>query len=319
MSGPQATAGPSGRTLVIVNPRSGSGATGRAWKWVSAKLRDVFGAVEVEHTRGPRDAERIAREGVRAGIERLIVVGGDGTVSEVVTGLLSAGLGSYAELGVVPCGTGGDLLRTYGLPRDVDGALERLARGKASPVDAGRVDYLDSTGRPARAYFLNVASAGMSGLTSALVNRAPKVLGGRLSFLVGVVHSILTYQSAPVSIHADGSLVYEGRLVLATAANGRYFGGGMHIAPKAVPDDGLLDLVIIPQLSRARLLTKLPSLYRGTHVEHPAVVFRRARRIDIDAERGAVWLELDGEPLGQLPATFEVLPGAIQLIGAEVP
>ncbi len=314
MSGSQAPSGASRRTLVIANPRSR--ATGRVWNRVQAKLRDALGPVEVEQTRGPRDAERIAREGVRAGIQRLIVVGGDGTVSEVVTGLLSAGLGGYAELGVVPCGTGGDLLRSYGLPRDIDGALERLVRGKARPVDAGRVDYFDSTGGPARAYFLNVASAGMSGLTTALVNRAPKVLGGRLSFLIGVVRSILSYASVPVSVRADGALVYEGPLILATAANGQYFGGGMHIAPHAKPDDGLLDLVIIPHVSRAKLLRKLPSLYRGTHLLNPAVKFSRARRIVIDAEPRSVWLEIDGEPLGQLPATFEVLPGAIQLIGA---
>ncbi len=316
-SGTASASPPSRRTLVIVNPRSQNGATGRRWRGIEQTVRAALGPVEVEPTRGPRDAERIAREGVRAGCERVLVAGGDGTLSEVVTGLLSADLGGYAEVGVLPCGTGGDFPRMLGLPRQLDRALQLLSRGKVRPIDAGRADYVDSTGRSARAYFLNVASFGITGLASALVNRAPKALGGRVSFLVGTVASIARYESAPVSIRVDGTLVHDGRLILGTAANGSYFGGGMRIAPEAKPDDGLLDVIVISHLSKPRLLTSLPSLYRGSHLRHQAVSFHRGRRIEVEAAPGAVWLELDGEPLGQLPATFEVLPGAIQLIGAE--
>ena len=114
------------RTLVIVNPHSRGGVTGRRWQALERRLREVLGALEVEPTRRARDAERIAREGVRAGIERLVVVGGDGTLGEVATGLLSAGLGGYAELGLLPLGTGGDFSRTLGVPADVEGALRSI-------------------------------------------------------------------------------------------------------------------------------------------------------------------------------------------------
>jgi len=226
------------QTLVIVNPRSRNGATGRHWERVRRKLLGALGSFDVERTRGPRDAERIAREAVRAGVERVVVAGGDGTLSEVVSGLLGAGLGDRAEIGLLPLGTGGDFARTLGLPRDLDAAIACIAAGRPRRIDAGRVDYLDEHSREATAYFANVTSLGISGLTVQLVNRTTKVFGGTLSFLVGTVRSIARYRCPDVSVRVDGRIVHQGPLTLATAANGRYFGGGMQVAPEARTDDG---------------------------------------------------------------------------------
>lgn len=303
------------RVLVVVNPTSRHGAAGRRFDALERRLRAGLGAdFEVARTRAPRDAERIAREGARAGAELLVVVGGDGTVSEVVSGLLSAGLGESARIGLVPFGTGGDLSRTLGIPRDPDAAIARLLEGEVRRLDAGRVRYLDRRGREATAWFLNIASLGLSGLVTELVNAAPKRLGGRLSFLIGTVRAIARWQSARVSLRVDGELLHDGPLDLAAAANGRYFGGGMHVAPRARPDDGLLDVVVVPRLGKARLLAKLPLIYRGSHLDRPEVGFARARRVEADAEPGRVWIELDGEPLGTLPATIEILPGAVRFV-----
>jgi YegS/Rv2252/BmrU family lipid kinase len=303
------------RTLVIVNPRSRGGATGRRWTQLETRLREALGPLEVEHTQAPRHAERIAREGVRAGVERVLVAGGDGTLSEVATGLLAAGLGGYAVLGLLPLGTGGDFARSLGVPADLDGALAGLAAGKARPVDAARVEYCDDAGRTRTRYLVNVASLGVSGLVTQLVNRAPKLLGGRLSFLIGTLRALVRWRCRPVTLKVDGQVVFEGPIVLATAANGRYFGGGMLVAPQARLDDGLLDVVVVPELSRLALLRKLPRIYAGTHLEDPATRLHRGRTLEAVAEAGSVPLEVDGEPLGTLPLRVEVLPGALSMIG----
>jgi YegS/Rv2252/BmrU family lipid kinase len=306
-----------GRALVILNPASRSGATGRRWQAAERMLRDAIGDFEVEATRGPRDAERIAREAVRAGVERLIVAGGDGTTSEVASGLLSAELAGYAQLALLPLGTGGDLARTLGVPRELGAAVELLRKGATRTVDAGCIICRDRKGAPRRSYFLNVASFGISGLVDELVNQAPKALGGRISFLIGTLRALARYRSPEVSLSVDGELVFRGPLVLAAAANGRFFGGGMRVAPDAEPDDGDLDVVVVNAASKLRLLAELPSIYRGTHIENPAVSVHRGRHVEAEAAPGEVWVDVDGEALGTLPASIELLPGAITLFGVD--
>jgi YegS/Rv2252/BmrU family lipid kinase len=309
------------RTLVVVNPASRGGATRRQFERLLPQVREALGACEVEWTRGPRDAERIAREAVRAGVERVIVAGGDGTLSEVATGILAADLGGYAELGVLPLGTGGDLRRTLGVPAQPAAALAAIAAGKATRLDAGRATFCDRAGREARVHFVNIASLGISGLTTELVNRAPKALGGRVSFLLGTLRSIVSYRADahPVELVLDGEVIHRGPLVLAAAANGRYFGGGMQVAPGARPDDGLLEVVAIPGFAKLRLLAELPKIYRGTHLAVPGVLSRRGRVLEARPLGGEPpWVEIDGEPLGRLPARFEVLPGALAFVGCRL-
>jgi YegS/Rv2252/BmrU family lipid kinase len=308
------------RTLVVVNPASRGGATRKRFGALEPRIRAVLGDCDVEWTRGPRDAERIAREAVRAGVERVVVAGGDGTVSEVATGILAAGLGGYAEIAILPLGTGGDLRRTLGVPGEVEAALAAIAAGGARTIDAGRVSYTDRRGAPATVYFVNIASFGISGLTTELVNRAPKSFGGRVSFLIGTLRGIASYRAAahPVELRVDGALAHRGPVALATAANGRWFGGGMHVAPEARPDDGLLDVVVIPGMSKWKLVKELPALYGGRHVHVPGVLSLRGKTLAAAPIDGGEppWIEVDGEPLGRLPATFEIVPGALRLAGA---
>jgi YegS/Rv2252/BmrU family lipid kinase len=303
------------RTLVIANPRSRNRAASRRLKSLEAKLRSALGPLDIECTRAPRDAERIAREGVRSGIERIIVAGGDGTLSEVVTGLLSAQLGDYAVIGLLPLGTASDFARGLGQPPDVDAAIERLAAGKTLRADAGRVTYRTDDRQEVTGYFANVASFGLSGVVDELVNRTTKVFGGRMSYMIGTVRGIARYRSGPVSISVDGELVFDGPLSVAAVANGPYFGGGMRVAPNARIDDGLFDWVIVPGMSRCALLRKFPLLYRGSHIRDPQILQGRGRVIEACGVAGPIRLDVDGESLGVLPARFELLPGAITLIG----
>jgi len=309
------------RTLVIVNPRSRIGVTKRRWRALEAKLRSALGSLDVAFTLRPRDAERIAREGVRAGIERIVVAGGDGTISEVTTGLLSAELAGYASVGILPLGTGCDFARSIGLPRDLDAAIESLADGSTRSVDVGRVTCLDDEKRERTSYFANIASFGISGVIDQIVNDSSKLLGGRISFLLGTLRGLSRYRSEAVSIRVDGELIFEGPLVLATAANGRFFAGGMPVAPNAQLDDGQFDIVVIPELSKHRrlgalaLATKLPQFYRGSHLRIPQVRQARGRVIEAQALGGRVPVDVDGEQRGSLPARFEILPDALTLFG----
>jgi diacylglycerol kinase (ATP) len=302
---------------VIVNPRSRNGAAGRRWGALEPKLQAELGAFESELTRGPRDAERIAREGVRAGIERVIVAGGDGTLNEVASGLLAAGLGGYAQIGVLPLGTGGDFARSAGVPPKMADAIAALKDAKPRAIDAGRIRHRDGAAQETTSYFVNVASFGISGLIDTLVNQTSKRFGGKASFLAGTLKALARYRAVPVTVRVDGKLLHDGPLLIAAAANGRWFGGGMNIAPEARLDDGLLDIVLLRDHPKAKLISKLPLLYSGRHIDDPICSFLRGREIEAEAEPGAVLLDIDGEPLGSLPARIEIIPQALWLIGSE--
>ena len=304
-------------TLAIVNPRSGNGATGRRWSHVEQRLREALGSFDVVHTRAPRDAERIAREAALSGVARLIVAGGDGTASEVASGVLAADLAGSPQVAVLPLGTGGDFARTIRTPRDLATAIGRLRRGETRELDAGRIRFRGRDGSECVSHFINVASLGITGLTVELMQRAPRLLGGTASYLIGALRSIRRHECQPVRLRVDGEVVHDGPLVFAAIANGSYFGGGMHVAPTSRPDDGVLDVVIVSEMSKLELLANLPSLYRGTHLSHPAVSVHRGREIVAEAEPGEVLLDVDGEPLGSLPAHVVCLPGAITLFGVD--
>ncbi len=300
-------------TLAIVNPFSRDGATGRRFAAVERRLREALGPLEVELTRGPRDAERLAREAVRAGVERLIVAGGDGTLSEVATGLLGAGLGAYARIGILPFGTGGDFVKTLGVPRDLERAIACIAEGKLRRVDAYRVTLRDDAGRERTVYGLNITSIGISALVVTLAERSPRFVGGSGAFLLGALRAIARHRSEPVRISVDGEILHDGPLILATAANGRWFGGGMLVSPAAHCDDGRLDVFTVGGLSRAQLLVKLTQLYRGTHLKDGAARTARGRVFEALGPP-SVRVEVDGEPLGSLPARVEILEGALSLL-----
>jgi diacylglycerol kinase (ATP) len=306
------------RTLLVVNPASRAGATERRFASIERQLREALGDYDLAWTKGPRDAVRIAREAATAGYARLLVGGGDGTASEIATGLLGAGRNEDVTLGFLPLGTGGDLLRTLGVPRSLGGALEILRAGQTREIDAGRLDYTDDAGQRAQTFFVNETSAGLAGLVAQLVTRATKSLGATGSFLLGTLRGLARYQPHAARVRVDGELAHAGPLVLATASNGRYFGGGMYVAPHASLADGLFHAVIIPGMSKPELLRRLPSLYAGKHLGAPGVRELLGRVVEVEPLASeAHRFECDGEPLGSSPLRAEVVPRALRVIAPE--
>jgi len=306
-------------TVVIVNPESNGGRTRKRWPSLEGRLREAVGPLDVVETDGPGGSERAAREAAHAGAARIVVVGGDGSLSEAATGILDEGFGDRVALGWLPMGTGCDFGRSVGVSRDPDAALASLARGLRRRVDVGTITFEGEGGVERTRSFLNVASFGLSGLTDLHVARAGRSFGPTAAFLIGSLRAIRDYEPPLVSIDVDGERVFEGEVAMVVAANGRYFGSGMKIAPEAEVDDGVLSVLIVSWMSKPRLVANLPSLYRGAHVAHPSVTVRSGKHVEARSLRGDALLDVDGEPLGALPAAFEIVPSALELFGVERP
>jgi len=258
----------------------------------------------------PGHLAELAREAVGSGATQLVVVGGDGTVHEVVDGLLNAELGSSVELAVLPLGTGRDFARSLRIPRRLDAAIEVARSGHVRTIDAGCATYTTDAGQ-ARAYFANFGGAGISGAIARRANQTTKAFGGRLSFLWATVAAFSRWRPAEMSIEIDGQ-PRRARLLEALAMNGDYTAGGMWIAPKALPDDGGFDVVLIGDFSKREFMTTFPKIYRGRHVSHLKVEIVHARELRVDAP-APLPIVLDGEQPGTTPVRFELVPRALSL------
>ena len=305
--------------LIIVNPASAGGATGESWPGVASEVRRHFGPFEAALTRRGGEAAEIAEREARAGRAFLIACGGDGTVNEVAGGILRAG--ARAELGVLPSGTGGDFRRTIKMPTRAADAARSLREGRARALDAGRVTFTDERGVEGARFFLNVASFGMGGEVirrvkgrAGLPAGASRLLGGKLSFALAALQSAVQFEKPAVRVSLDGGRESQLTVTNFCVANARYFGGGMKIAPKALLDDGLFDVVAVGDMSAPAILINSYRVYLGTHLGMQDVRHARARRVEARPAAGEeVKLEIDGELAGRLPATFEILPGALRV------
>jgi YegS/Rv2252/BmrU family lipid kinase len=309
------------KTVVVVNPLSANGALGRRWDAIARTLTRAIGPFEDVMTQGPRDATRLTRAALAEGADVVVAIGGDGTIHEVANGFFDGDKPVRAEaaLGVVPFGTGGDFRKTADIPNDIDAAAEILRKGARRAIDVGLLEYRkgDHAGEKASCIFINIASFGIGGLVDQIVNTSSKLLGGRATFFLATVRAAMRYKNTPVRLTLDGDEALELTIQNVAVANGRYFGGGMHVAPNAALDDGILDVVAIGDMSFFEMMTSGTRIYKGTHLELPKVVARRARRVEaapIDPAAD-VLLDVDGEAPGALPATFSVLPRALNLVG----
>lgn len=301
-------------TLFIVNPAAGHGRAGRAWGLLRDAALRLLPDSSCAETARPGHASELAREAVLAGATRLIAVGGDGTFSETLEGAMAAPerLRRNVTLGAVPAGSGCDLARHLGYPGDRDGLIDLLARGASRPLDVGRIDYTGLDGSPRRRHFMNIAAFGLAGDVAHRIKASGKPLGGTLSYFFVSLRALFTARAKEVRLLADGKDL-SGRYHLGVLANTSSMGGGMLIAPGTKDDDGLMDLVLVRDMSRLSLARNFPALYKGTHLSSPGITLTALRRLEADAD-GTVYLNIDGEADGRLPAVFEVLPRAINVI-----
>jgi len=307
------------RTVVIVNPNSQGGAAGKDWPHLADKIRRAVPFEEV-FTQAPGDATRLARETLRAGADRVVALGGDGTINEVGNGFFDddgQAIAPAAAMGILPYGTGGDFRKTVKIPKVFDDAVAVLAADHRRTIDVGRLTYTTRDGGTASRMFINIASFGMSGVVDDLVNKSKKRFG-KLSFFAASFKGMLRYDNQRVRLTFDGDEAGALELTINTVAvaNGRYFGGGMFIAPNAEPDDGVFDVVALGDLGVADMIFKSGRLYKGTHLTMKEVSLRRAKVLHAAPcePGGVVELDVDGETPGRLPATFTVVPAALTLV-----
>lgn len=292
-------------TLVLVNPAAGGRRAGPFWE----KLRrsaEGLAAIRIEAPGGAEAARRAVVAAVEAGCERVVAVGGDGTAHLVANAIL--GLGASVTIGVLPAGTGSDLARVLGIPRDPHEAMRRALLGPPVVIDAGRGEA--DTGR---FFFINIASAGIGGLVDEAVNAMPR--RGRTAFLRATLAALWRYTCIPVRVEADGAPFYEGPLFLLAVANGTTFGKGMRIAPEASVTDGLFDLVLVGEVAGLELLRRLPQVYLGRHMRARPVRHTRAREVRLEPLAPLPVFDVDGETYPSGRTTFAVLPGGLRVAG----
>lgn len=309
------------KVAVILNPIAGGGRLTREWPALAAAMRRHFGTFELRETQACGDAERLAIDLAATGFDLIVAAGGDGTASEAADGLLQAATegAGHAELAVIPCGTGKDFARGLGLPRDPDMLIKHIAATPGRKIDAGSISYIDDHGALASRHFINIASLGLSGATDRAVNADKRKgrVAAKALFYWHAVAEFARYRFQEVRITVDDSDPFEAGTALVAVANGKFFGGGMMVAPDAVLDDGLFEIVIVREAGKLGLIRDMRLLYEGRHGGHPAITMLRGRKVVVeplgDTDANAALVDIDGESPGRIPATFEILPGALTL------
>ena len=291
------------RARVICNPSSGGGRSD------VERLRAELGSFEADwvDTGSKEDAIEAAREW-RDGL--LIVAGGDGTINEVVNGLGQAGFPEGVTLALLPSGTGNDLAATLAVPENPDEAGDVIRQGKVRTLDAARVR---STGIGER-FFINVATGGIGAKISDATDRELKSKWGKLSYLRASLEVASSFDVKEVTLHLDGK-EHALRAVNMAVGNCRYAGGGWLAAPKANPEDGFLDVVVIEDVGLKEVLALAPTaLARSDYLDKEGVFSTRAREIRVETRPPGLEFTVDGEVIGDEPAEFSVIPGALKVV-----
>mgnify|MGYP001350198634 CR=1 FL=1 len=296
---------------VIVNPMAGACSTLRKWPRISRLLKHIGLSFDYEYTEGVGHAIELARLAASDGYRYLVAVGGDGTVNEVANGILHSTNSSSTSLGVLSTGTGSDFVRSVGIPWDYTSACSSLTSSRRLLIDVGVVEYR-SSGQTRQRFFVNAAGVGFDAAVVAATERFPKYFGGTIPYLAGLVRTLFGYRNKAAILRV-GDKVEAKRILSVVVANGGYLGGGMHVAPGAEVNDGLLDVVIIGDVGKFETLKTLPMVYKGTHIRHPKVSMEKAAHVTIESPE-RVLVHADGELLGEGPASFRLVPAALSVV-----
>jgi diacylglycerol kinase (ATP) len=308
--------------VVIINPESAGGATRDFWPKIASDLSSQFGAFKPIFTERAGHAKDLAADAARNNIKLIIACGGDGTISEVANGIMSSG--KSAELGILPSGTGGDLIKTLGISARPRQAARTLREGRTRVIDIGRVTFINDHDAQEVRYFVGVASFGMSADVIERVKaegndwlpvKVPRWLSGRVAYGTSMLKTAFQSTATRAIVQLDSSHETHLSVTNLCVANARYFGGGMKIAPDAKLTDGQFDVITIGDLGPFKILRNSPRLYLGAHLSMDEVSHCLAKKVSVrPAEKNAeVGLEVDGELCGRLPAIFQILPQALRV------
>jgi diacylglycerol kinase (ATP) len=250
----------------------------------------------------------LARRAADDGAELLVVVGGDGSVHEVVNGIAQR---DGVEIAVIPRGTGWDFARSLALPHALDAAIRVALEGRTRTIDLGRASYRAWAGGDEQSWFANVGSVGMSGAIAQRANDTTKAFGGKISYVWATFAVFARWSSSEIEVTVDEER-RRARMHDVIVSNGAFLGGGMKICPDAQPDDGVFDVLLIGDLAKRDLLLTMPKIFRGTHLPHPKAELLRGSQVAVDASE-PLPIELDGEQPGTTPARFELVPRALRV------
>lgn len=302
------------KVFYVVNPASRAGRTRRLWYENLKKAECYTPDMRWFFTEGPLHAVEIARNAADNGYGKIVSVGGDGTLNEVVNGIMQSSKRDKVLLGVISLGTGSDFIKTLGIPQNVDEMFNSVARGKPLKIDVGICRFTDHSGKNSERYFLNIADAGIGGETVAKVNSTTKIFGGFASFLYGTLSTLIFYKNKKVKYTIDSETAEE-MITMLVVANGRFFGGGMQIAPEAELNDEYFDVIVVKEAGLLDFLKYGTFIYRGVKITgDDRVRYIRAKRVTASSEE-EVLIDVDGEQPGRLPASFEIISSAISVIG----
>ncbi len=306
------------KTQVIVNPESNKGKTRKRWKDIQEALKSFLKEFKCEFTEKPFQAIEISRAAIKEGTELIVGVGGDGTMNEIANGFYENReiINPETALGIVPSGTGCDFTRSLNIPLGLKNALKVITQAPSSLIDIGRATFKANSGEEQERYFLNVADFGIGGEVVKKVNEN-RMERKASSYLKCLLSTFIAYKSKRLRIKIDDDELPIDEYMIGAVSNGRIFGKGMKIAPEAELDDGLFDVVLIRGMKLFEFLRNVWKIYAGSHLSHPKILLIRGRKTEVFPAEGQedVLIELDGEQLGMLPATFEIVPSSIFVKG----
>lgn len=285
---------------LIVNPRSNQGYAAKNLEMLLPEMQATWPNLRVFETQHKHHATELAREQIGQGASIIIVMGGDGTLNEVVNAL---GEHSETPLGILPCGSGNDTAKSFGWTDDGKSQIRRLLNARVKMIDLGLV-----VSKTQKRYYLNVASCGISAVIAKSMREQERKTGASLAYYWQTLKAIWSYKPTHIRVNIDGKNIQHPHCSLLAFANGQYFGGGMQIAPGARLDDGRFDEIAVSKMGLSFFLRHGLSVYRGKHLDLPQVYKMRGHKAFVESlSKGPVYIEADGEDAGELPARFEIL------------
>jgi len=303
------------KIYIVVNPVSANKTTAREWPLYEKALSDAGFEFDAVLTEYPGHAAELTRKALKLGYKTIMSVGGDGTMNEVVNGFFDNDrlIDENSRLIVFSRGTGCDFIRTLGINKNIEDLLAILKRNREKQIDVGRLSLVSAEGNMSVKYFLNIADIGIGAETADRVNKNSKRLSGFLSFMLGTLSTVVLYKNQNFEVVIDDNIHLNGIMNSVIVANGKYFGGGMMVAPDAVMDDGVFDIIILGNLSKPDIIKSFPLIYKGKHMNHPKLKYYRGSKIKVTSG-GKGLIEVDGEIPGRADAVFELMPKAFKIL-----